>query len=125
MRSRSRSESVQRTSPDWLPVIGWFVDDGLRHSRINVVPLGNTVDPHERFAVTAKFFSGRDEPIHTFLSEPFSGDDTFRYESADLLPRSASRGSRAWSRSRRGAWTTPRAFPWVDRGSSSTPTIAR
>src|SRR3982751_6353052 len=76
---------VQRASPDWLPVIGWFVDDGSRHSRINVIPLGNTVDPHERFAVTLKFFAGRDEPVHTFLSEPFAGDDTFRYESRDLL----------------------------------------
>src|SRR3954452_24114102 len=99
--------AIRRASPDWLLVIGWFVDDGLRHSRINVIPLGNTVDPHERFAGTAKFFSGsdeaidmflteacaftamfargREEPIHTFLSEPFSGDDTFRYESTDLL----------------------------------------
>src|SRR5437773_11470374 len=76
---------MQRASPDWLPVIGWFVDDGLRHSRINVIPLGNTIDPYERFAVTLKFFSGRDEPIHTFISEPFAGDATFRYESTDLL----------------------------------------
>src|SRR3954468_10293570 len=79
---------VQRASPDWLPVIGWFVDDGVRHSRINVIPLGNTIDPHERFAVTLKFFAGvtgRDEPVHTFLSQPFAGDATFRYESSDLL----------------------------------------
>src|SRR5215813_15119763 len=76
---------IKRASPDWLPVIGWFIDDGLRHSRINVIPLGNTIDPHERFAVTLKFFAGQEEPIHTFLSEPFAGDDTFRYESADLL----------------------------------------
>src|ERR1041385_1401238 len=76
---------VRRASPDWLPVIGWFVDDGLRHSRINVVPLGNTVDPHERFAVTLKFFRGAEEPVHTELSEPFSGDQVFRFESAALL----------------------------------------
>ena len=41
---------LRHASPEWLPVIGWFVDDGRRHSRINVVPLGNTTDPHERFA---------------------------------------------------------------------------
>src|SRR5215467_6032387 len=76
---------VRRASPDWLPVIGWFVDDGLRHSRVSVVPLGNTVDPHERFAVTLKFFRGAEQPVHTFLSQPFSGDDTFRFESSQLL----------------------------------------
>src|SRR4029453_14073712 len=84
--AESQAQPVtRRASPDWLPVIGWFVEDGLRHSRINVIPLGNTIDPHERFAVTLKFFAGRDEPVHTFLSQPFSGDATFRYESADLL----------------------------------------
>ncbi len=31
---------LRHASPEWLPVIGWFVDDGRRHSRINVVPLG-------------------------------------------------------------------------------------
>ena len=45
---------VRHAAPDWLPVIGWFVDQGQRHSRINVVPLGNTVDPHERFAASLK-----------------------------------------------------------------------
>ena len=29
---------LRHASPEWLPVIGWFVDDGRRHSRINVVP---------------------------------------------------------------------------------------
>ena len=57
----------------------------LRHSRINVIPLGNTVDPHERFAATLKFFRGGDQPVHTFISQPFAGDQIFRYESADLL----------------------------------------
>src|SRR5436309_1023746 len=77
--------AVRHASPDWLPVLGWFVDDGLRHSRINVVPLGNTVDPAERFSATLKFFRGGEQPIHTFLSQPFAGDQIFRYESADLL----------------------------------------
>src|SRR5262249_52006601 len=76
---------IRRASPDGLPVIGWCIGDGLRHSRITVTPLGNPIDPHERFAVTLKFFAGQEEPFHTFLSEPFAGDDMFRYESADLL----------------------------------------
>src|SRR5260370_24966673 len=76
---------LRHASPEWLPVIGWFVDDGRRHSRVNVVPLGNTTDPHERFGVTLKFFRGHEQPVHTFLSEPFAGDQIFRYESADLL----------------------------------------
>ena len=76
---------LRHASPEWLPVIGWFVDDGRRHSRINVVPLGNTVDPHERFATTLKFFCGAEQPVHTFLSEPFAGDQIFRYESVQLL----------------------------------------
>jgi len=106
---------VQRASPDWLPVIGWFVDDGVRHSRINVIPLGNTVDPHERFAVTAKFFSGRDEPIHTFLSEPFSGDDTFRYESADLLQAiGQSTFEGLVEITARSLDHPPAHFPWID-----------
>jgi len=77
--------AVRHASPDWLPVIGWFVDDGLRHSRINVVPMGNTVDPNERFTATLKFFRGAEQPVHTFISEPFAGDQVFRYKSADLL----------------------------------------
>src|SRR5215471_17071410 len=79
------ARQLRHAAPDWLPVIGWFVDDGLRHSRINVVPLGNTIDPTERFAVTLKFFRGGEQPVHTFLSQPFSGDDIFRYESPALL----------------------------------------
>src|SRR6059058_6222856 len=79
------ARQLRHASPDWLPVIGWFVDDGRRHSRINVVPLANTIDPSERFAVTLKFFRGADQPLHTFLSEPFSGDEIFRYDSSRLL----------------------------------------
>src|ERR1043166_8030333 len=77
--------ALRHASPDWLPVIGWFIDDGVRHSLISVVPLANTVDPHERFSATLKFFKGGEQAIHTFISDPFSGDDVFRYESADLL----------------------------------------
>ena len=108
--------AVRHASPDWLPVIGWFVDDGVRHSRINVVPLANTVDPNERFSATLKFFRGGEQPVHTFISEPFAGDQMFRYESADLLqPARRSAASKAWSRSPRAAWTIRRAhFPWVD-----------
>src|SRR3979490_3002962 len=77
--------AVRHAIPDWVPVMGWFVDDGRPHSRINVVPLANPVDPNERFTATLKFFRGGEQPLHTFISEPFSGDDVFRYESAQLL----------------------------------------
>src|SRR6478735_9019359 len=79
------TRAARRAAPDWLPVIGWFVDDGQRHSRINVVPMGNTVDPTERFTTTLKFFRGTEQPVHTFISEPFAGDRIFRYASAALL----------------------------------------
>ena len=109
------ARQVRHASPDWLPVIGWFVDDGLRHSRINVVPLGNTIDPNERFAVTLKFFRGSDKPVHTFLSEPFSGDDIFCYQSAALLE---SLGERSFEGlveiTARSLEHGPSAFPWVD-----------
>jgi hypothetical protein len=107
--------AVRHASPEWLPVIGWFVDDGLRHSRINVVPLGNTVDPNERFSATLKFFRGADKPIHTFLSEPFSGDQIFRYDSAQLL---ASLGETRFEGlveiTARSLDHRPDHFPWVD-----------
>src|ERR1700682_4269046 len=76
---------LRHASPEWLPVIGWVVDDGRRHSRITVVPLENTLDPHDRFTANLKFFRGAEQPVHTFLSEPFAGDQIFRYESAELL----------------------------------------
>lgn len=107
--------TARRSSPDWLPVLGWFVDDGRRHSRVNVVPLGNTVDPHERFAVTLKFFQGRDEPLHTFISQPFAGDQIFRYDSTDLL---AALGERTFDGlveiTARSLDEPPSAFPWID-----------
>jgi len=106
---------VRRVSPDWLPVIGWFVDDGLRHSRINVIPLGNTVDPDERFAVTLKFFCGADQPLHTYLSQPFSGDDTFRYESSELLSALGERSFEGLVEiTARSLDNPPAHFPWVD-----------
>jgi hypothetical protein len=106
---------VRRASPDWLPVLGWFVDDGLRHSRINVIPLGNTIDPNERFGVTLKFFAGRDQPVHTFISEPFSGDLTFRYDSADLLAAlGQARFEGLVEITARSLDHPPSHFPWVD-----------
>jgi hypothetical protein len=106
---------VRRASPDWLPVIGWFVDDGVRHSRVNVIPLGNTIDPHERFAATLKFFRGADDPVHTFISQPFAGDQTFRYESTDLL---AALGESSFEGlveiTARSLDNPPGPFPWVD-----------
>jgi hypothetical protein len=102
-------------APDWLPVIGWFVDDGLRHSRINVVPMGNTVEPTERFAATLKFFRGAEQPVHTYLSEPFSGDQIFRYESAALLEAiGESRFEGLVEITARSLDNPPSHFPWVD-----------
>ena len=105
----------RHAAPDWLPVIGWFVDDGQRHSRINVVPMGNTVDPYERFAVTLKFFRGAEQPVHTFLSEPFAGDEIFRYESAALLDAlGEARFEGLVEITARSLDNPPSHFPWVD-----------
>jgi hypothetical protein len=106
---------LRHAAPDWLPVIGWFVDDGQRHSRINVVPLGNTIDPHERFGVTLKFFRGAEEPVHTFLSEPFAGDSVFRFESGELLRAlGESRFEGLVEITARSLDNPPSHFPWVD-----------
>jgi hypothetical protein len=106
---------LRHASPEWLPVIGWFVDDGRRHSRINVVPLGNTTDPHERFAANLKFFRGAEQPVHTFLSEPFSGDQIFRYESAQLLASlGESRFEGLVEITARSLDNPPDHFPWID-----------
>lgn len=106
---------LRHASPEWLPVIGWFVDDGRRHSRINVVPLGNTTDPHERFVANLKFFRGAEQPVHTFLSEPFSGDQIFRYESAQLLAAlGESRFEGLVEITARSLDNPPDHFPWVD-----------
>jgi hypothetical protein len=107
--------ALRHAAPDWLPVIGWFVDDGQRHSRINVVPLGNTVDPHERFTVTLKFFRGAEKPVHTFLSEPFAGDQIFRYTSGDLLRAiDEARFEGLVEITARSLDNPPSHFPWVD-----------
>lgn len=107
--------ALRHASPEWLPVIGWFVDDGRRHSRINVVPLGNTVDPHERFAASLKFFRGAEQPVHTFLSEPFAGDQIFRYESATLLSAlGESQFEGLVEITARSLDNPPDHFPWVD-----------
>jgi hypothetical protein len=107
--------AVRHASPDWLPVIGWFVDDGQRHSRVNVVPMGNTVDPHERFTATLKFFRGAEQPVHTFISEPFAGDQIFRYESADLLKAiGESRFEGLVEITARSLENPPSHFWWVD-----------
>jgi hypothetical protein len=107
--------AVRHASPDWLPVIGWFVDDGVRHSRINVVPLANTVDPHERFSATLKFFKGGEKAVHTVISEPFAGDHVFRYESADLLHQLKERSFEGLVEiTARSLDNPPTHFPWVD-----------
>ena len=106
---------MRHAAPDWLPVIGWFVDDGLRHSRINVVPMGNTVVPDERFAATLKFYRGAEQPVHTFLSEPFSGDTVFRYESAALLEAiGEARFEGLVEITARSLDHPPSHFPWID-----------
>src|SRR5579864_8057414 len=106
---------VRHTAPDWLPVIGWFVDDGQRHSRIHVVPMGNTVDPRERFSTMLKFFRGAEQPVHTFLSEPFSGDAVFRYESTKLLEAIGERQFEGLVEiTARSLDNPPRHFPWID-----------
>jgi hypothetical protein len=105
----------RHAAPDWLPVIGWFVDDGKRHSRINVVPMGNTVDPTERFAATLKFFRGREQPVHTFVSEPFAGDRIFRYQSAALLDALGEASFEGLVEiTARSLDNPPSHFPWID-----------
>jgi hypothetical protein len=107
--------TMRHASPDWLPVIGWFVDQGGRHSRINVVPMANTVDPRERFTVSLKFFCGGEQPLHTFISEPFGGDQIFRYESADLLQTlGESTFEGLVEITARSLDNPPAHFPWVD-----------
>jgi len=109
------ARAPRHAAPDWLPVIGWFVHDGKRHSRINVVPLGNTVDPTERFATTLKFFRGAEQPVHTFVSEPFAGDHIFRYDSATLLEAlGQSHFEGLVEITARSLDNPPRHFPWVD-----------
>jgi hypothetical protein len=109
------ARAPRHATPDWLPVIGWFVDDGQRRSRINVVPMGNTIDPTERFATTLKFFRGAEQPVHTFLSEPFAGDHVFRYESAALLEAIGETSFEGLVEiTARSLDNPPSHFPWID-----------
>ena len=106
---------VRRQGPDWLPLVGWWVEDGLRHSRINVIPLGNTTDPSERFSATLKFYRGGEQPVHTYVSRPFAGDDNFRYEGRELL---AAIGESTFEGlveiTARSLDRPPVHFPWAD-----------
>lgn len=114
--AESQAQPVtRRASPDWLPVIGWFVENGVRHSRINVIPLGNTTDPTERFQAVLKFFRGGERPVYTHLSDPFAGDENFRFEGHDLL---RAIGEPAFEGlveiTARSLDRPPGPFPWVD-----------
>jgi hypothetical protein len=106
---------VRRASPDWLPVIGWFVEDGRRHSRINVIPFGNTIDPNERFVTVLKFFRGGEQPVWTYLSDPFAGDQNFRFEGGELLRAiGESTFEGLVEITARSLDRQPSHFPWVD-----------
>lgn len=106
---------TRRAAPDWLPTIAWFVEDGNRHSRVNVIPTGNTTDPLERFVALLKFYSGAEEPVFTFLSDPFSGDANFRFDGTTLLQalgQSVFEG--LVEITARSLDKPPADFPWVD-----------
>lgn len=107
--------TVRRAAPDWLPVIGWFVDHEGLHSRVNVIPTANTLDPHERFMVVLKFFQGGAEPLYTYLSEPFSGDENFRFDSSHLLKALGhDQFDGLVEITARSLDNGPAHFPWVD-----------
>ena len=106
---------ARRFGPDWLPTIGWFVEDGRRHSRINVIPTGNTTDPTERFTATLKFFRGSDQPLFTYVSEPFCGDENFRFEGRQLLAAIDEPGFEGLVEiTARSLDNPPTHFPWAD-----------
>lgn len=114
--SQPRPQPItRRASADWLPLLGWFVEQGALHSRINVIPAANTLDPAEPFSATLKFFRGAPEPVHVVTSPPFSGDQTFRYEGAELL---AALGLPAFDGlveiTVRSLSRPPAPFPWAD-----------
>jgi hypothetical protein len=106
---------TRRASPDWLPVIGWFVEGGVRHSRVNVIPYGNTVNPDERFVAVLKFFRGGEEPVYTYLSDTFAGDNNFRFEGRDLLQAIGQPSFEGLVEiTARSLDNPPTHFPWVD-----------
>ena len=114
--AESQAQPVaRRASPDWLPVIGWFVEDGLRHTRINVIPLGNTTDPSERFLTVLKFFRGSEQPVYTYLSDRFGGDENFRFEGQELLRAIGEPSFEGLVEiTARSLDRPPSHFPWVD-----------
>jgi len=62
-----------------------------------------------------KFFGGGEQPIHTFISQPFAGDQVFRYESAELLQAvSESSFEGLVEITARSLDNPPSHFPWVD-----------
>jgi len=102
-------------TPDWLPTLGWFVERGNLHSRINVVPLGNSRVLTERFGVTLKFFRGAAQPVHVVISEPFAGDNTFRFEGRQLLDAlGVDEFEGLVEITVRSLENPPRAFAWAD-----------
>src|SRR5919201_2599306 len=106
---------TRRASRDWLAGIGWFVEDGVRHSRINVIPYGNTVNPEERFVSVLKFFRGGTEPVYTYLSDTFAGDNNFRFEGRDLLQAIGQPSYEGLVEiTARSLDNPPTHFPWVD-----------
>jgi hypothetical protein len=62
-----------------------------------------------------KFFRGADEPVHTFISEPFAGDQIFRYESAELLSVLGETSFEGLVEiTARSLDNPPGHFPWID-----------
>ncbi len=107
--------AARRQGPDWLPTLGWFVEDGRKHSRINVIPIGNTTDPNERFQTNLKFYCGAEEPVYTAISEPFCGDDNFRFEGRQLLEAIDQPAFEGLVEiTARSLDNPPASFPWAD-----------
>jgi hypothetical protein len=73
------------------------------------------VNPHERFTVTLKFFRGSEQPVHTFLSEPFAGAEVFRYDRSTLLHALGEASFEGLVEiTARSLENPPSHFPWVD-----------
>ena len=108
--------AIRHASPDWLPVIGWFVDDGLRHSRINVVPLAQYRRSERALRGDAQVFPRRRAAgAHLHLASRSPAIRSSDTRARSCCRRWANRRSRGWSRSPPEVWTTRRRhFPWVD-----------
>jgi hypothetical protein len=113
---RARPQPVlHHTRPDWVPTIGWFVEDGWRHTRVSVIPLANTVNPEERFVTRLKFFRGSDEPLYSYTSETFWGDTSLRFEGSQLLQAlGESTFEGLVEITARSLDNAPEHFPWVE-----------